>query len=171
MISFILALEIIKLVFESQYIVLNKYHYYPSFCLNIISVGLLVNSNYEITIKRNFCDIILNGVTIMRRQLNNGIYIVSRPNVMYISNKYLRTIDVMDAYLWHYRLGHIDKNRMNRLDQEKILDKDNYESLPTCKSCLLGKMTKSPFTEKGERASNVLDLIHTDVLDLRIYLL
>ena len=56
----------------------------------------------------------------------------------------------MDAYLWHYRLGRINKNRMNRLAQEEILDKNDYESLPTCESYLLEKMTKSPFTEKGE---------------------
>ena len=37
------------------------------------------------------------------------------------------------------------------------------ESLSTYESCLLGKMTKSPFTEKGKRASEVLELIHTDV--------
>ncbi|CAJ2644822.1 unnamed protein product [Trifolium pratense] len=30
-------------------------------------------------------------------------------------------------------------------------------------SCLLGKMTKTPFTGKGERASDLLALIHTDV--------
>ena len=49
----VLTLGIIKLVFESQYIVLNEHHYYLSFLLNIISVGLLANSNYEISIKKN----------------------------------------------------------------------------------------------------------------------
>ena len=68
----------------------------------------------------------------------------------------------MNAYLWHCRLGHINKNRMNRLAQEGILDKDDYESLSSCESCLLEKMTKSSFTRKGERASDVLGLIHTD---------
>ena len=71
--------------------------------------------------------------------------------------------DITDAYLWHYRLGHINKNRMNRLAQKGILDKNDYKSLTTCESCVLGKMTKSPFTEKGKRASDMLDLIHTDV--------
>ena len=52
---------------------------------------------------------------------------------------------------------------MNRLAQEKILNKDDYESLPTYESCLLEKMLKSPFTEKDERASDMLGLIHTDV--------
>ena len=49
------------------------------------------------------------------------------------------------------------------LAQERIFDKDDYESLLTYESCLLGKMTKSPFTGKDERASDVLGLIHIDV--------
>ena len=92
----------------------------------------------------------MNGATILRGQLNNEIYITSRANVMYMSNKYLRMVDVTDAYLWHYRLGHINKNKMNRLAQEEILDDNDYESLPTCESCLLEKMIKSSFTKKGE---------------------
>ena len=91
----------------------------------------------------------------MRGQLNNSIYVVSRPNVIYMSNKHPRIVDVTDAYLWHYKLDHINKNRMNMLAQEEILDDNDYESLPTCESCLLKKMIKSFFIEKGERASNV----------------
>ena len=49
------------------------------------------------------------------------------------------------------------------LIKERVLKIDDYESLPTCESCLLGKMTKSPFKRKSERASDVLGLIHTDV--------
>ena len=72
----VLALKIIKFVFNSHSIVLNNYHYYPNFLLNIISIGLLTKANYEISIKKGFCDIILNGITIMRGQLNNDIYVV-----------------------------------------------------------------------------------------------
>ena len=32
-----------------------------------------------------------------------------------------------------------------------------------CESCLMGKITRSAFTGKGERASELLGLIHTDV--------
>ena len=48
----VLALGIIRLVFESQFIVLNECHYCPSFLLNVISVGLLAKSNDEISIKK-----------------------------------------------------------------------------------------------------------------------
>ena len=48
----ILALGIIKLVFESHFIILNEGHYCPNFFLNVISIGLLAKSNYEISIKK-----------------------------------------------------------------------------------------------------------------------
>ena len=39
----------------------------------------------------------------------------------------------------------------------------NYESLDACEPCLMGKMTKTPFSGKMERATDLLEIIHTDV--------
>ena len=36
-------------------------------------------------------------------------------------------------------------------------------SYETCESCLLGKMTKKPFSNVGERSNELLELVHTDV--------
>ena len=92
----------------------------------------------------------MNGFTIFCGHLNNGVYILSQPvNVVYSTGKYPRLDSVSDIYLWHYRLGHINKNRINRLTQEGILEVSDCESLPTYESCLPDKMIKSPFTEKG----------------------
>ncbi len=160
----VLALGNLKLVFNSHVVVLSDCHYCPTFLLNVISVGLLAMNGYEISIKKCSCDIIMNGVTVMNGQLSNGIYLLSQPvNVMYTSSKRPRIDNVTDVYLWHHRLGHINKNRMNRLSKEGILNVNDCESLTTCESCLLGKMTKSPFTGKGERASDLLTLVHSDV--------
>ena len=38
-----------------------------------------------------------------------------------------------------------------------------YESFDACKPCLMGKMTKTPFSGTMERASDLLEIIHTDV--------
>ena len=35
--------------------------------------------------------------------------------------------------------------------------------LTRCKPCLMGKMTKTPFSGTMERATNLLEIIHTDV--------
>ena len=79
------------------------------------------------------------------------------------SSKRPKIDNVNEAYLWHFRLGHINKNRINKLIEEGLLLVNDCESLPTCESCLVGKMTKSPFKGKGERASDILGLVHTDV--------
>ncbi|PKI68247.1 hypothetical protein CRG98_011383 [Punica granatum] len=47
--------------------------------------------------------------------------------------------------------------------KDGLLDSFDLESIETCEPCLMGKMTKAPFTGKGERASDLLTLIHTDV--------
>ena len=42
----------------------------------------------------------------------------------------------------------MNKNKIDRLIKEHVIEIDDCESLPICESYLLGKMTKSPFKEK-----------------------
>ena len=39
----------------------------------------------------------------------------------------------------------------------------DFESYDTCESCLMGKITKTPFIGHSERANGLLGLIHLDV--------
>ena len=68
-----------------------------------------------------------------------------------------------DTYLWHLRLGHINLDRINRLVKDGPLRELKVDTLPVCESCLEGKMTKRPFSAKGERAKEPLKLLHSDV--------
>ncbi|KAL6339865.1 hypothetical protein AAG906_034953 [Vitis piasezkii] len=56
------------------------------------------------------------------------------------------------ASLWHKRLGHISKSRVKRLVSDGILDSLDFSDFDICK---LG----------ANRATNVLELIHTDIMD------
>ena len=71
-----------------------------------------------------------------------------------------------ESYLWHCRLGHINQSRVTKLHKQGQLSSCDYVSYETFESCLIGKMTKSPFKRKGERASMLLGLIHLDVYGL-----
>ena len=82
---------------------------------------------------------------IIKAKLNNSIYVLSRPiSVVYTSSKRPRLKHISDMYLWHCRLGHINQNRINKMRGEGLLEASDSNSLPTCESYLLGKMTKSP---------------------------
>ena len=52
---------------------------------------------------------------------------------------------------------------MKKLHDDGLLTSFDFESFETCESCLLGKMTKSPFAKSCERVSELLELIHSDV--------
>ena len=69
------------------------------------------------------------------------------------------------TYFWHCRLGHIGVKRMKKLHANGLLESLDYESLDACEPCLMGKMTKTPFSGTMERATDLLEIIHTDVCD------
>ena len=52
---------------------------------------------------------------------------------------------------------------MKKLHADGILNSFDFESYETCEACLLGKMTKSSFNGLLERASDLLEIIHSDV--------
>ena len=65
------------------------------------------------------------------------------------------------TYLWHYRLGHIGVKHMKKLHAHGLLESLDYESFDTCEPCLMSKMTKTPFSGTMERATDLLEIIHT----------
>ena len=67
------------------------------------------------------------------------------------------------TYLWHCRLGHIGVKRMKKLHANGLLKSLDYASFDTCEPCLMVKMTKTLFFGTMERATNLLEMIHTDV--------
>jgi transposase InsO family protein len=52
---------------------------------------------------------------------------------------------------------------MQRLQSYGVLPSFAFESFDTCEACLIGKMTKTPFTGHPERVGELLEIIHSDV--------
>jgi hypothetical protein len=52
---------------------------------------------------------------------------------------------------------------MKKLHADGLLESLDYESYETCEPCLMGKMTKTPFSETMEQAADLLEIIHTNV--------
>nr|GFA03814.1 hypothetical protein [Tanacetum cinerariifolium] len=79
-----------------------------------------------------------------------------------ITNKRAK-INLESSLLWHCRLGHISKKRIEKLQQDELLNSIGIESLGKCVSCMSGKMARKPYSYQVERAKDLLGLIHTDV--------
>ncbi|KAJ9539037.1 hypothetical protein OSB04_031770 [Centaurea solstitialis] len=95
----------------------------------------------------------------------NGLFTVNlQDNSSEIYHISKRSKDIEDqTYLWHCRLGHINKKRVELLLKGGFLGNFDYKPFDNCESCLSGKMTKQPFNNENERATDLLEIIHTDV--------
>ena len=56
----------------------------------------------------------------------------------------------------------LDFDRSNT-HADGLLESLDYESVDACEPCLMGKMTKTPFSGTMEQATDLLEIIHTDV--------
>ncbi|GKD29382.1 retrotransposon protein, putative, ty1-copia subclass, partial [Tanacetum coccineum] len=79
-----------------------------------------------------------------------------------ISNKRTK-LNFESTLLWHCRLGHITKKRMEKLQHDGLLDSIDIKSFEKCVSCMSGKMARKPYSHQVEMAKDLLGLIHTDV--------
>ena len=52
---------------------------------------------------------------------------------------------------------------MKKLHADGLLESLDYESLDACEPCLMGKKTKMPFSGTMKQATDLLEIIHTDV--------
>ena len=168
------AVGVSHLNVRNKFLVLNNVFFIPGFRRNFISVSMLREQlfsiyfiNNEIVISRNGLDICHakpeNGLYVLRpteRSLNNSeLFKVEHPK----SNKRQKVCNSDNTYLWHLRLGQINLERINRLVKDDPLRELNVNTLPVCESYLEGKMTKRPFSSKGERSKEPLKIVHSNV--------
>ena len=160
-----LAIGIYTLSLPSGLILdLKDCYFVPALTKNIISISCLDLDDFMIITKNKSCSLYLADVFYGAGHLTNGLYILDLENPVFnINTKQPKIDDLRNSYLWHCRLGHINDKPINKLYKNGYLGSFDYESFDTCESCLLGKMTKTPFIGKGERSTELLSLIHTDV--------
>jgi hypothetical protein len=161
-----LAVGTMQLHLPSGFVLeLNNCYFVPSLSRNIVSPSCLMKDGYSFASESNGCVISKNNMSMALASIKNELFILNLDDspIYNISTKRPQLNDLNPTYMWHCRLGHISKKRMKKLHEDGLLSSFDFESYETCESCLLGKMTKMPFTGFPERASDLLVLIHTDV--------
>ena len=69
-----------------------------------------------------------------------------------------------EGELWHRKMGHLHHGALKILQHiSNGFPKGKIAQLDQCKGCTMGKFVKTTFHEKENRASVILERIHTDV--------
>ncbi|KAK1680533.1 hypothetical protein QYE76_041381, partial [Lolium multiflorum] len=145
---------------------LNNCYLVPALSMNIISGSCLMQDGYSFKSENNGCSIFMNNIFYGHAPEKNGLFLLnldsSDTHVHNIDAKRIKLND-NSTYMWHCRLGHIGVKRMKKLHSDGLLESLDFQSLDRCEACLMGKMTKTPFSGIMERATDLLEIIHTDV--------
>lgn len=149
-------------------VLLEHCHYAPSITCNIVSVSLLKSVGYELAFTHFGISVCKDNMFYFNVYPRDGIFEIDMrgenlndDRIYALPTKRIKH-DLNDTYLWHCRLGHINKQRISKLQSNGLISTDS-ESFDKCESCLCGKMTKAPFSGVGERAKDLLGLVHSDV--------
>src|SRR6266566_1422197 len=145
---------------------LNKCYLVPALSMNIISGSCLLRDGYSFKSENIGCSIYMSNIFYGHAPEVRGLFLLNLDNDTHVYNidaKRCRIDNDNTTFLWHCRLGHIGVKRMRKLHADGLLESLDFESLDTCEPCLMGKMTKTPFSGTMERASDLLEIIHTDV--------
>jgi transposase InsO family protein len=126
-----------------------------------------MKDGYSFASENNGCVFSKDNMFVACASIVNDLFVLNLDDspIYNISAKRSQPNDLSPTYIWHCRLGHINEKRMKKLHNDGLLNSFDFESYETCEACLLGKMTKMPFSSFSERASDLLELIHTDVCE------
>ena len=144
-------------------------HVVPSLRWNLVYVPVLDTSGY--------CYSFGNGKVILYQNSNlvGYGYLLRYDNLYFLDTiasfnepLHVSTVGIKhkltnenSASLWHKRLGHISKRRIERLVSDGIRS-PYFMDFDTCVNCIKGKQTNIRRLD-ANRASDVLELIHTDI--------
>jgi hypothetical protein len=93
-----------------------------------------------------------------------NLYILEVDGCGAMVGKVEKVVSRDEGELWHRRLGHLHHGALKIMKQISTgLPIGTRAQLDQCKGCTLGKYVNSTFHEKENRASMILEKIHTDV--------
>lgn len=142
-------------------VTLKDVQYIPGLCTNLLSVSAMTKQGKSVVFNEN-------GATI----LNRNKKIIATASLE--DNMYRLNCDVEKVFfgkssrvrqdMWHRRLGHIGFENLKKLRNGFVDGVDftlqNYEP---CENCLKGKHSRNPFQHNGTRASELLEMVHSDL--------
>nr|GFA49840.1 zinc finger, CCHC-type [Tanacetum cinerariifolium] len=132
-------------------IVLNNCHYAPSITRGVIYVSRLNNMVYFSAIPKD---------GIFEIDLSNSY---ANDSSLYATSNKRAKLDLESALLWHCRLRHFSKKRIEKLQHDGFLNSTDLRAFKKYVSCMSRKMARKPYAYQVERDKDLLGLIHTDV--------
>ena len=150
---------------------LNDVLHVPEIRKNLVSGSLLSKKGFKLVFVSDNFILSKNGMYVGKGYMSNGLF---KMNVMTVVPpiKNINKRSTSSAYMlessnvWHGRLGHVNYDTLRRLINMECLPNFKIDPNHKCEICVESKLTKTSF-QSIERSSELLELIHSDICDLK----
>ncbi|KZC07576.1 Copia protein [Dufourea novaeangliae] len=150
---------------EMKHCELENVLYIPELRGNLMSVSAIDKQGGKVEFYNGQVKICKNERVIFRGKRNDGgLYAVKE---ITDEGSVLMTTKHNSVRLWHYRLGHLSPRNMMKLlnisEGIKLTKEEIFQELQSCNRCLKANLKRLPFDNQRSRASQPLEIIHTDI--------
>jgi hypothetical protein len=158
----------VRFTVQGRSILLTNVLYVPKLTSNLISISKLVSKGNEAYINQDgFHCRTGSGEDIKLGELNGNLYTVNGIKVRRATCSLVKDLDQQSdsLKLWHHRLGHLNYQDVIRLSKtaEGIDLSEHTIPVEVCPGCSFGKMCRTPFPPRSNRATKPLEIIHSDI--------
>ncbi|KAL0559650.1 hypothetical protein IC582_000013 [Cucumis melo] len=132
----------------------------PDINQNLLSVGQLIEKGFKVTFENEYC--------LIKDAANQDIFKVKMKGKSFSLNPLEEKQSVFalkedETQLWHKRVGHYHHQGLLQLTELALDFPKLSEEISSCKACHFGKQNRKSFPKSSWRATQKLQLIHTDV--------
>ena len=163
--------KIILKMTSGKELILNNVLHVPDIRKNLVSGSLLSKNGFKLVFESDKFVLIKNGVYIGKGYLSDDLFklnvLIVVPTTYDMNKNSDSSVYICELNVWHNRLGHVNIESLRKLVQLNYLPKLNFENNDKCQICVEAKLSKTSFPSI-ERSTEPLELIHTDVCDLKL---
>lgn len=136
----------------------------PNLTTNLLSVSRIVENGNRVSFNKNGCYIFnAKNDCIGEASLENNVY---KLNIVK-SKQVLAAVVQTSSTTWHRRMGHINSNDLEKMKHGAVYGVSYQDkcciSKANCVVCCEGKQVRLPFPLSSSKASESLELVHTDL--------
>lgn len=131
----------------------------PGICANLLSVSQMAKHGCTVVFDSECCKVFnAKWDLIAKAPLVDDLY-----RLKCSMDRTPTAMIAVDKQLWHRRMGHSCDTNLEKVKSAVTGIEYTNGSSEACVTCVQGKQTRASFNESQNRASGVLDLVHSDV--------
>ena len=149
---------------------LNDVLHVPEIRKNLVSGSLLSKKGFKLVFVSDNFILTKNGMYVGKGYMSNGLFkmnvMTSVPPIKNINKNTSSAYMLESSNVWHGRRGHVNYDTLRRLINMECLPKFKIDPNHKCEICVESKLARTSF-QSIERSSEPLELIHSNICDLK----